>query len=164
LRIAAEWKPESTAPTLFYPTPPGTSAGTTYGDSRLKPGSSGVHLSFAELSIFIDALTNSKMLLPATMRVQMESNDMGWGKQWDADFGWYHRKRGYLTSGGAELRSGIYKFSTGVQAVVLNNGSTEADIPPAYNAAWTSASETSARRPSRQAGPAPRFMARPVHS
>jgi CubicO group peptidase (beta-lactamase class C family) len=40
--------------TRFYPTPLGGSTGTTYGDSTLTPGSTGVRVSLAELSMFVE--------------------------------------------------------------------------------------------------------------
>jgi CubicO group peptidase (beta-lactamase class C family) len=137
---AVEWTPEAVTPTLFYPTPPGNSPGTTYGDSSLKPGSSGVHVSIAELSMFVDRLAASNVLLSSGMRTQMDSHGLGWGKVSDVKIGWYHRKRGYYPAaqnGGAELNSGLWKFSTGVQAVVLHNGHPGVDMPKAYDSAWT---------------------------
>ena len=37
-----EYKPAATAPTLFYPNPPGAAHGTAYGDWSLIPGSAGL--------------------------------------------------------------------------------------------------------------------------
>jgi CubicO group peptidase (beta-lactamase class C family) len=136
---AVEWKPDADAPTLFYPTPPGESTGTAYGDWSLRPGSAGSHLSIAELSLFVNALADSDLLLSSSMRTKMDANGLGWGKVEDVEKGWYYRKRGYFPAGqngGAALNSGIWKFSTGVQAVVLHNGSPEVDMPKAYDDAW----------------------------
>ncbi len=135
-----QWKPDADAPTLFYPTPPGNSTGTAYGDWSLKPGSAGSHLSIGELSEFVNGLASGNLLLSSTMRTQMDANGLGWGKVEDVEKGWYYRKRGYFPpgqNGGAELNSGIWKFSTGVQAVVLHNGSPEVNMPIAYNDAWS---------------------------
>jgi CubicO group peptidase (beta-lactamase class C family) len=134
-----KWKPDADAPTLFYPTPPADSTGTAYGDWSLTPGSAGSHLSIAELSEFVNALATGDLLLSSSMRTQMDANGLGWGKVQDVEKGWYYRKRGYFPpgqNGGAELNSGIWKFSTGVQAVVLHNGSPEVNMPMAYNDAW----------------------------
>ena len=135
-----DWKPEAVSPSLFYPTPPGNSPGTTYGDSSLKPGSSGVHCSIAELSMFVNALATTTLLLSSAMKTQMDMHGMGWGKVSDVNTGWYYRKRGYFPgaqNGGAELNTGVWKFSTGVQAIVMHNGSPEVDMPKAYDDAWT---------------------------
>jgi CubicO group peptidase (beta-lactamase class C family) len=134
-----QWKPEPYAPTLFYPTPPDESTGTAYGDWSLRPGSAGSHLSMAELSSFVHALAATEILLSSSMQTKMDDNGLGWGRVEDVEKGWYYRKRGYFPpgqNGGAELNSGIWKFSTGVQAVVLHNGSPQVAMPKAYNDAW----------------------------
>ncbi|KAM6513152.1 hypothetical protein FALCPG4_015617 [Fusarium falciforme] len=138
-----EWKPEADAPTLFYPTPPGDSPGTAYGNWTLIAGSAGVHCSIAELSMFLNSLATTNVLLSAAMRSQMDTHGMGWGKLTDVNIGWYYRKVGYFPAaqnGGAELNTGVWKFSTGVQAVTMHNGSPQVDMPKAYNGAWTSQS------------------------
>ena len=133
------WKPDG-EPTLFYPTPPGTSQGTAYGDATLTPGATGVHVSLAELSVFIDRLAETDLLLSAGMRNQMDDNGLGWGKKTDVNEGFYYRKRGYHPAGmngGAELNTGIYKFSNGLQVALLHNGPGGVDVAAAYDAAWT---------------------------
>lgn len=133
------WKAED-EPTLFFPTPPGSSTGTTYGDSTLTPGSTGVRVSLAELSIFVERMAETNTLLSADMRNQMDDNGLGWAKTTNVDEGFYHRKRGFhpaQQNGGAELNTGIYKFSNGLQVALLHNGPGGVDVAGAYNAAWT---------------------------
>jgi CubicO group peptidase (beta-lactamase class C family) len=132
------WKAAGDCPTLFYPDPTGTSGGTAYGDWTLRPGSAGAHVSIAELSTFVNALTNDT-LLPAHRRAEMDEHGLGLARHEDVEVGWYHRKGGFFPgsmNGGAELHSGIWKFSTGVQAVVLNNGAAFVNMAQAYDDAW----------------------------
>jgi CubicO group peptidase (beta-lactamase class C family) len=133
------WKAEA-EPTLFYPTPPGGSLGTTYGDSTSTPGSTGVRLSLAELSMFVESMAETNTLLSAGMRSEMDASGLGWARTTDVDEGFYHRKRGYhpaKQNGGAELNTGIYKFSNGLQVVLLHNGPGGVDVAGAYDAAWS---------------------------
>jgi CubicO group peptidase (beta-lactamase class C family) len=133
------WKAEGQG-TLFYPTPVGVSTGTTYGDSTETPGSTGVRVSLAELSMFVERMAETDDLLSAFMRSEMDEHALGWVKTTDVDEGFYHRKRGYHPAGkngGAELNTGIYKFSNGVQVALLHNGPGGVNVANAYDAAWT---------------------------
>ena len=135
-----DWRPDAVAPTLCYPTPPGTSPGTTYGDASLRPGPSGLDISLAELAIFVNALATTDTLLPQSMRTLMDDHGMGWGRLTDVQHGTYLRKGGYFPAaqnGGAVLHTGIWSFGTGVQAVVMHNGDPSLDMPTAYDAAWS---------------------------
>ena len=137
-----EWRPDKNEPTIFYPYPPMISQGTSYGDYSLKPGSAGVHLSIAELSMFLAKLANSTVLLPAALRTEMDNDLVGWGNDVSiADFRW---KGGYFPASknkGAELQTALGKFSNGVQVIIMYNGSLGKKFMPAlintaYAAAW----------------------------
>ncbi|MCL4262285.1 MAG: beta-lactamase family protein [Anaerolineae bacterium] len=136
-----QWKPDADDPTEFYPDPPGESGGTSYSDWTLKPGSAGVHLSIAELSMFVDKLSDTNDLLSAAMRAQMDAEELGWGAH-GAGKGLYYSKGGAFPASmnsGAALRSVIIKYANGVQAVVVVNGDInfgDDDVANAYNAAW----------------------------
>lgn len=51
-----QYRPDTVAPTMFYPNPPGTTLGTTYGDWTVRAGPAGAHLSVHELALFATAL------------------------------------------------------------------------------------------------------------
>jgi CubicO group peptidase (beta-lactamase class C family) len=134
-----QFRPDADAPTLFYPFPPGRSRGTTYGDWSTRPGSAGVHLSVAELSIFLDKLFTSNVLLSARMREQMCVHGLGWTRKTRVKHGWYCSKGGYFPgamNGGAQLHSTIVTFNTGVQATVVLNGKGDMGVLQAYANAW----------------------------
>ena len=136
-----EWKPDADEPTEFYPEPPGNSGGTSYGDWSLRPGSAGSHLSLAELSIFIEKLAGTNVLLPQAMRTQMDNEGLGVGKHGSGK-GEYCSKGGYFPgsmNGGAELHSAIYKYTNGVQLAIVYNGEgdkSKLDVEKAYDGAW----------------------------
>jgi len=133
------WRTEG-HPTIFYPTPIGVSTGTTYGDATETPGSTGVRVSLAELSMFVERMAEADDLLSAEMRADMDEHALGWVKKTDVDEGFYHRKTGYHPpgpNGGAELNTGIYKFSNGLYVAVLHNGPNGVNVPKAYNGAWS---------------------------
>jgi CubicO group peptidase (beta-lactamase class C family) len=136
-----EWKPDADDPTEFYPDPPEDSGGTSYGDWTLRPGSAGVHLSIAELSIFVARLADGNDLLPEDLRAAMDAAGLGW----DTEHGPQQRKGGFFPgskNGGAELHATIGKFINGIQYAVVYNGRYAADDPApfdlnaAYDAAW----------------------------
>nr|SPS05429.1 protein of unknown function [Candidatus Nitrotoga fabula] len=136
-----EWKPDADDPTEFYPNPPGDSAGTSYGDWSLRPGSAGVHLSLAELSLFVAKLADTDVLLPQAIRTQMDNEGLGLGKHGSGK-GEYYSKGGYFPgrkNGGAELHSVIAKYTNGVQLALVYNGDSataQFDMEKAYNDAW----------------------------
>lgn len=138
-----EWKPDADDPTEFYPNPPGDSSGTSYGDWSLRPGSAGVHLSLAELSMFVAKIAETNVLLPLARRKEMDTHGLGWDTSGNATL---HRKGGYFPgskNGGAELHAMIGKYSNGVQIALVYNGSFEDDDPKkfdlskAYDNAWS---------------------------
>lgn len=136
-----EWKPDTDDPTEFYPNPPGDSTGTSYGDWSLSPGSAGVHLSLAELSLFVAKLVDTDVLLPQSVCTQMDHEGLGMGKH-SSGKGEYYSKGGYFPSrkiGRAELRSVITKYTNRVQLALVYNGDSataQFDIEKAYNDAW----------------------------
>lgn len=136
-----EWKPVGDDPTVFYPEPPGSSTGTSYGDWSLKPGSAGVHLSLAEWSIFVDKLATTNILLPQAMRAEMDSEGLGWGKHGSGKTE-HSSKGGYFPgsmNGRAELHTAIYKYANGVQLAIMYNGDgskSKLDVGKAYDEAW----------------------------
>jgi CubicO group peptidase (beta-lactamase class C family) len=136
-----QWKPDADDPTEFYPDPPGDSAGTSYKDWTLKPGSAGVHLSIAELSMFVDRLSETDDLLSAEMRGAMDAEGLGWGVSGTGKT--LHYSKGGLfpakKNGGAALYSRIAKFATGVQVAVVSNGGIDVsaeDLSALCDAAW----------------------------
>jgi CubicO group peptidase (beta-lactamase class C family)/uncharacterized protein YkuJ len=137
-----EWKGDEDDATVFYPDPPEDSEGTSYGDWTLRPGSAGVHLSIAELSIFVSRLADGNELLPELLRLEMDGDGLGW----DTEGGSHQRKGGYFPgskNGGAELHATIGKFRNGIQYALVYNGRYSEDDPApfdlkgAYDAAWT---------------------------
>jgi CubicO group peptidase (beta-lactamase class C family) len=134
-----QWKPDQTAPTLFYPLMNPTSTGTSYGDWSLRPGSAGSHVSLAELAAFLRVLNDTDQYLGNQMKAVMNERQLGWAKTDLGTLGHSYRKRGFFpasSNGGAELNSGIWQFSTGVQAVIVRNGSGGVDMTSAYSGAW----------------------------
>jgi CubicO group peptidase (beta-lactamase class C family) len=122
---SVQYKPAATAPTLFYPNPPGTAHGTAYGDWSLRPGSAGTHASAHELSVF-GAATFKGMLLPATTLASLKQYQLGFwnlGLLPDGSRCWGHN--GFFPgsmNGGAELSSVLVSCSNGVTGMLIANG------------------------------------------
>jgi hypothetical protein len=120
-----QYKPASTAPTLFYPNPAGNSHGTTYGDWSLRPGSAGVQVSVHELALFGDALFKGSLLPTATL-TSMKQNLLGiwdYGTLPDGSQCWGHN--GYFPASwnnGAELSSFLVHCSNGLTGTLVLNG------------------------------------------
>jgi hypothetical protein len=70
--------PAGTNKILSYPYPPGTTAGTDWGDWSLTCGSGGWVLSAAHLFRVVSGLAIGQRLLTTTQRQQMFSGDLGW--------------------------------------------------------------------------------------
>ena len=133
------WKSDLPDATRFYPNPPGTSKGTDYGDWSLIPGSAGIHLSLAELAVFLEKLRTSNDIIGATMRLALDRYFLGWDGRWSAKNSTYLQKGGYFPAswnGGAELRSSVVKFSNGLQLTLVTNGTIAIDFRRAYDSAW----------------------------
>lgn len=119
------YKAVGSAPTLFYPNPPGASHGTAYGDWTLRPGSAGSHLSVHELALFGDALFKGA-LLPAAALTSMKQNFLGiwdYGTLPDGSRCWGHN--GFFPAswnGGAELSTVLVHCSNGVSGFLVVNG------------------------------------------
>ena len=136
------WKPDAVEPTLFFPNPPGSSTGTTYGDWTLRAGPAGCHISLAEQSQMLHLMRNSTSIIGSTKRSEMDTFLLGWDRRRIVRNGSYLMKNGIFPAsgnGGAGLRTFVIKFSSGVQIATLVNGDTnyEAKIQAAYNEAWS---------------------------
>ena len=124
-----EYKPASTAPTLFYPDPPGNAHGTAYGDWTLRPGSAGGHNSVHELAVFTDA-TFKGVLLSGSALNDLKLYGLGFGDYGtlpDGSTCW--GKGGYFPgswNGGAELNSVTVHCSNGVTGMLVINGTVSA--------------------------------------
>jgi CubicO group peptidase (beta-lactamase class C family) len=124
-----QYKPAATAPTLFYPNPPGAAHGTAYGDWSLIPGSAGTQASVHELTIF-GAATFKGMLISATMLSSLEQYSLGFGNYGTMPDGskcW--GKGGFFPgsmNGGAELRSVLVHCDNGVTGMLVINGTLDA--------------------------------------
>jgi CubicO group peptidase (beta-lactamase class C family) len=136
-----EYKPEANAPTLFYPNPPGSAHGTTYGDWSLIPGSAGSHLSVHELAVFGDSLFKGGLVTPS-MLSDLKTFGLGFGDYGTLPDGsqcW--GKSGYFPgsqNGGAELNSALVNCSNGLTGMVVVNGtkSAKSAFVDAANAAF----------------------------
>lgn len=124
-----EYKPADTAPTLFYPNPPGSANGTAYGDWSLRPGSAGTNASVHELAVF-NAATFGGALLSPTKLGELKQLGLGYG-----DYGTLpdgskcFGKGGYFPAGqngGAELNSVVFSCDNGVSGMLLINGAPSA--------------------------------------
>jgi CubicO group peptidase (beta-lactamase class C family) len=122
---SVKYKPDATAPTLFYPNPPGAAHGTAYGDWTLRPGSAGSHVSVHELAVF-GAATFNGMLLSNTAIANLKQHGLGFGDYGllpDGSQCW--GKGGYFPgsmNGGAELSSVLVQCSNGVTGMLVVNG------------------------------------------
>ena len=123
-----QYKPAATAPTLFYPNPPGAAHGTAYGDWSLRPGSAGSHVSVHELAVF-GAATFNGMLLPASAITNLKTYGLGFGDYGTLPDGsrcW--GKGGFFPgsmNGGAELSSVLVQCSNGVTGMLVVNGQVD---------------------------------------
>jgi CubicO group peptidase (beta-lactamase class C family) len=135
------FSPDAVEPTLFFPEPPGTSTGTTYGDWALRPGSAGVNVSIAELVTVLDKLRNTSTILSPTMRTLMDQHDLGWDRSTNKKNAVIHHKGGYFPgswNGGAELHSTFMQFDNGISVTAVVNGTLGIGgiVFDAYEAAW----------------------------
>jgi CubicO group peptidase (beta-lactamase class C family) len=136
-----EYTPVASAPTLFYPNPPGSANGTTYGDWSLRPGSAGVHVSVHDLAVFGDA-TFKGLLLSGAALDTMKQQLLGiwnYGTLPDGSQCWGHN--GYFPASwnnGAELSSVLVHCSNGVTGMLVLNGeiSSASKFMDALNAAF----------------------------
>jgi CubicO group peptidase (beta-lactamase class C family) len=136
-----EYKPVATAPTLFYPNPPESANGTTYGDWSLRPGSAGVHVSLHELAVFGDATFKGLLLSSGTLST-MKQHLLGiWnlGTLPDGSQCWGHN--GFFPASwnnGAELSSVLVHCSNGLTGMLVLNGeiSSQAKFMDALKAAF----------------------------
>ncbi len=137
-----QYKASGAAPTLFYPNPPGSANGTSYGDWTLKPGSAGGHNSIHELADFA-AATFGGTLLSSTKLGELKAQGLGFG-----DYGTFadgtrcFGKGGYFPgswNGGAELNTVLISCDNGVTAMVMINGqmSPKTVFENAMNKAFT---------------------------
>ncbi len=145
-----QFGPDSLSPTLFYPVPAGDAAGTTYAGDSLAPGSAGIFLSVAELSILLHEATNSNAILAEEARDAMDAFQLGWHPQapTQTTHGKYWVKPGYFPAsdenGGAGLRSVVMKFENGVEISAIANTADNArigtlfedSIKEVYEASW----------------------------
>ncbi len=141
------WTPEPYG-TLFYPYPAGSSNGTNYGDWYLQAGSAGVQMSVREFSEFLMRLHIDGHLLSSSMLQEMKNHQMGWfalsgpkdGNAYGHNgfFPGGPKASGGLWNGGSELHSAIIRFESGVEAVLVVNGTISAQntLIEAYNEAW----------------------------
>lgn len=113
------------APTLFYPDPPGSANGTAYGDWSLKPGSAGSHVSVHELAVFGAATFNGMLLddgaIDDIKEFSLNFGDYGALPDGSPCFG----KGGYFpgsSNGGAELHSVLVHCDNGVDGMLVVNG------------------------------------------
>lgn len=136
-----KYKPESIAPTLFYPFPAMNFPGTTYGDWSLRPGSAGCQLSAHELTLFMAALYSGQ-LLPMSVVAKIEQFELGLGDYGTmVDGAKAFGKGGYFPASmnsGAELNSTIIHFSSGVSVYLVVNGHADPKtiVVNAYNNAF----------------------------
>ena len=123
------YKATGTAPTLFYPNPPGSANGTAYGDWTLKPGSAGGHNSLHELAVF-GAATFGGILLGSAAVADLKAQGLGFG-----DYGTYadgtqcYGKGGFFPgswNGGAELSTVLVHCDNGVNVMFMINGEMSA--------------------------------------
>jgi len=136
------FKPETNG-TLFYPFPAGNSSGTSYGDWTGKEGSAGIQISTHELEEFLMRMFTPGTYLSQNMINSLKLYEMGMGEYSGVADGPAYGKGGYFPAsynGGAELNSCIVKFDSGVQAVLIINGTISAKqtLINAYNNAWNS--------------------------
>jgi CubicO group peptidase (beta-lactamase class C family) len=126
-----EYRPEPQG-TLFYPNPPGSAHGTSYGDSSLTPGSAGSQVSVHELAVF-GAATFDGMLLTDAMLEDLKQHGLGfgdYGRLPDGSQCW--GKGGYFPgswNGGAELNSVLVHCANGVTGMLVINGDPAAWPP-----------------------------------
>ena len=141
-----QFEPDSSNPTVFYPVPAGNAAGTTFPGFSLRPGSAGIFLSVAELSILIHQVTNSNTILTSESQAAMDDNQLGWHPRppTQTTYGKYWVKPGYLPyeDDGIYLRSVVMKFENGVEISAIANTAQnigtgfEASIKEVYEASW----------------------------
>jgi CubicO group peptidase (beta-lactamase class C family) len=135
----AQCKPNpSPAPVLFYPFPAGTTKGWDFGDWTQTCGSGGLHLSGAEVALFLHHLSRTEDLLSTTQRMSMYGGLLGWEEGWSkiaVKHGTYHSHGGYLsypvsavakpgmctTGSVGEDNTVVMDFSIGVQVALLIN-------------------------------------------
>lgn len=123
-----QYKPAATAPTLFYPNPPGPAHGTAYGDWSLRPGSAGSHVSVHELAVFF-AATFKGMLLSTGALTNMKQYGLGvwnYGMLPDGSQCWGHN--GFFpasSNNGAELSSVLVHCSNGLNGMLVLNGQVD---------------------------------------
>lgn len=137
---SVNWTADAVEPAVFYPYPPGTSTGTTYGNWTLKPGSAGIHMSLAELVSFLYRLRTSTSILSSGARQQMEQYSLGYDSRSNVKNATYSVKGGYFPAsynGGAQLHAYLGFFSNGIYVSALMNSTNSVDIKGAYNAAWS---------------------------
>ena len=138
---SVKFKPDAIEPTLFFPFPAGRSPGTTYGDWSLTAGSAGVNISLAELVILLDKLRNSSTILNPFFRTLMNTYGLGWDRgARSTKNGTYHTKGGGFPGSynrGAELRSYVFSYSSGIQVAAVINGYVGIAIDTAYQNAWS---------------------------
>ncbi len=136
------YKPTGSAPTLFYPNPPGNANGTYYGDWTLIPGSAGGHNSIHELADFA-AASFGGILLSSDSLADLKAQSLGFG-----DYGTYadgtkcYGKVGYFPgsmNGGAELDTTLVSCDNGVIVMIMINGqmSAKSVFKNAMNAAFS---------------------------
>ncbi|MGC6458593.1 MAG: serine hydrolase domain-containing protein [Akkermansiaceae bacterium] len=141
-----QFEPDSSNPTVFYPVPAGNAAGKTIAGDSLAPGSSGIFLSVAELSILINQVTNSNTILTSESQAAMDDNQLGWHPRppTQTTYGKYWVKPGFLPyeDDGIYLRSVVMKFENGVEISAIANTAQnigtgfEASIKEVYEASW----------------------------
>jgi len=143
-----QFKEDSLNPTIFYPVPSGNSTGTdNYSDYSLRPGSAGIFLSVAELSILLHQVTNSNAILAEEARDAMDAFQLGWDPfaPTNTTHGRYWDKPGYFPAtrnDGAGLRCVVMKFENGVEISAIANTAQnigtgfEASIKEVYEASW----------------------------
>ncbi|MDG2487562.1 MAG: serine hydrolase [Roseibacillus sp.] len=145
-----QFEPDSLNPTVFYPVPAGNAAGNTYTGFSLRPGSAGIFLSVAELSILLHQVTNSNSILTGESQVAMDDNEfqLGWHPRApiQTTYGKYWIKPGSFPAsdgnGGAGLRSVVMKFENGVEITAIANTAQnigtglERSIREVYEASW----------------------------
>jgi CubicO group peptidase (beta-lactamase class C family) len=122
------YQPEATAPTLFYPEPPGNAHGTAYGNWSLKPGSAGCHTSVHELAVFVDAIFKGLLISPAKIG-ELKTHGLGMGSKGllpDGSECW--SKGGYFPgsmNGGAQLSTSLFSCNNGVSGMLVVNGTSQ---------------------------------------
>ena len=142
-----QFEPDSSNPTVFYPVPAGNAAGTTFPGFSLRPGSAGIFLSVAELSILIHQVTNSNTILTSESQAAMDDNQLGWHPRppTQTTYGEYWVKPGSFpadSNDNAGLRCVVMKFENGVEISAIANTAQnigtgfEASIKEVYEASW----------------------------